>query len=120
MQATAPNPNNSHSTEDLLDLIDTMSEFVIVSRAGNIRKTRSGTRKNWFNVKNVKIKTMKSINFELFPEWEVVPNKTVLQTDLCSDIVTVKLAEVEKRKAYKVYDKVDDDEQEVVTTMLDS
>ena len=55
------------------------------------------------------------MNFELVPEREVVPDETVLQTDLCNYVIRSKLAELEKWKACKVYDEVDDDGQEVIT-----
>ena len=48
---------------------------------------------------------MISINFKLFLEWDVVPNKTVLQTD-CSDTMRALVVELEKWKAYKVYNKI--------------
>ena len=41
---------------------------------------------------------MKSINFKHAPDWEVVADKTVLQTDLCSDAM---IAQLSKRKTGK-------------------
>ena len=43
---------------------------------------------------------MKSINFKQAPEREVVPDETVLQTDLCSDAM---IGQLSKRKNWKVY-----------------
>ena len=43
---------------------------------------------------------MKFINFKHAPEWEVVADETVLQTDLCSDAM---IAQLSKRKNWKVH-----------------
>lgn len=67
------------------------------------------------NVKNVKTKATKSINFEVVPQWEVVPDETVLQIDLFWDVMWAQLAELEKWKTYKEYDEVDNNGQEVIT-----
>ena len=93
------------------------TDCIVVSRAGKVGKTGSGSFKSWFNVKDTETQAMKSVDFEVVTDWEKVENQeTIFSVEASHSVASAQLEELQKWKDYKVYEEVEDEGQEVIST----
>ena len=80
---------------------------MIISQTGKA----SGKNKYWFNVKDLKDDTIKSVDFENIRSWKNLNEEVLLCKNETFEVVEAKLRVLENWKNSNVYNEVEDDEQ---------
>ena len=86
-------------------------KFIAVNRAGKA----NGKNKHWFNVKNIMSNVIKCVDFEKV-EWQIVEEEVLYSSSNNPQVLAAKQKELEKWKDYDVYEEVDNEGQETVST----
>uniref|UniRef100_A0A7M5XEQ1 Integrase catalytic domain-containing protein n=1 Tax=Clytia hemisphaerica TaxID=252671 RepID=A0A7M5XEQ1_9CNID len=86
-------------------------KFIAVNRAGKA----NGKNKHWFNVKNLVSGVIKCVDFENI-EWQPVEGEVLYSSSNNPQVLAAKQKELEKWIEYNVYEEVDNEGQETVST----
>ena len=121
--STSTNENTHHTTEiqlpkpkDRIQVMDASGpetrEYLVISRAGKA----SGAHKYWLNTKDMQTGEIKPMNFSEITNWTMATDEILYCAENDPATLEAKLNELERWKEYSVYDEVEDQGNETIST----
>jgi hypothetical protein len=89
-----------------------VGKFLVTGRAGKV----SGGNRYWRNVKNLADEMMKSIDFSRVEDWQLLPDEVLFNFHDSAEVLQAQNDEFERWNKYDVYEEVEDEGQEAIST----